>query len=306
MLAGLLLFVGLDGCAAPQNRAAPRIHDVEPAASQAPAWWREAGDPLLARLVDDGLRADARLRRESAALARAASRARTWRYRLDAWFGRLVGVAPERHDAAARRLARARLRKAASIARDYLNVRRLQAERALRCAFRQRVGDDARIAHWRHQAGLVSAVDGGLAASLTGLNDNALSANAADLAAARAALAHGTGVAAGELDRLLGSTATIPELARGAGAAVAAPDRAAALRGVERDAERTAADARAAYRLGTGDFATLYVAESALLQARQAALAARAARAEAAIRRQTDASLAALRQAAGREEPAGD
>ncbi len=306
ILAGLLLVGGLNGCAAPHGRAAPRIQHVGSDATRPAPWWRAAGDPLLARLIDDGLGSDPRLRRKAAALARAETRARTWRYRVDAWFGTLVGVRPENLDDAALRLARARQRKAAAVALDYVTVRRLQAELNLRRAFQKQFGDDSRIAHWRREAGLVSAVDGGLAASLIGVNDDALGATAADLAAARAALARSTGVAGADLDRLLGDAGPIPDLPIGAGAAAPQSQRTAALRSVERDAERTATDARDAYRLGTGDFATVYVAESAVLHVRQAAIAARAARAETAIRLQTDASLAALWQASGREEHAGD
>ncbi|CQR37801.1 Putative Integral outer membrane protein TolC, efflux pump component (fragment) [Thiomonas arsenitoxydans] len=67
--------------------------------------------------------------------------------------------------------------------------------------------------------------------------------------------------------------------------------REAALPELERDAERTADDARAAYRLGTGDFATLYVAQTAQLAVREARIDTRARLARAAIDLWTDVGL---------------
>jgi outer membrane protein TolC len=301
---GLLLVCGLGGCAAPRGDGTPVAAAASGPAPALPAapWWRRGSDPQLARLIDDGLDADARLRRDAAELARAEARAGSWQQRVAAWFDSIAGRRAEDLDAAARGLARARQRKAAAIALAYLDVRRLQSLLGLRLSFEAQFRDDADIARWRRKAGLVSAVDGGLAATLIGLNADALAAAEAELTSARAALARQTGLTEAELDRRLGATAPIPQPAAGAGGDAPARDRAAvaavaareaALRRVERDAERTATDAREAYRLGSGDFAAVYAAETALLQVREAALAARAERSAATIRLLRDAGLAA-------------
>jgi outer membrane protein TolC len=297
-----LLASGLGGCAAPPARA-PSATAAAPVVGLAAPWWRSCGDSRLARLVDDGLRVDPRLRREAAALNTAESRARHWRLRLvDAWRAALAGREPENLDAAARHLARTRLRKAEAIALTYVELRQLQAVRNLRDTLQAQFHDDARIAAWRREAGLASAVDAGLGTALIGVNADALRATDARLAAVRATLARSAGVAEAELAPAPGDAPPISAPQVDSGNAAPAADRAAlaaaatretALLGVARDAERTAADARAAYQLGSGDFATVYASEAALLDVREAALAARAASARAAIRLWTDLGLAA-------------
>ena len=314
---GLLLICGLGGCAAPQGKATSALTHRAAATVPPAPWWRSAGDPLLTRLIEHGLDADTRLRDEAAALTRAEAHARTWHYRVATWFGAIVGRPPENFDAAALHLARARQRKAEAIALSYVEIRRLQAVLTLRQDFQAQFSDDARIAQWRREAGLVSAVDGGLAATLIGVNADALHATDASLATARATLARQTGVAAPELEQQLGAAATLPDPTIGTDVetTATAADRAAldstaaratALHAVQHGAERTAADARTAYQLGSGDFATVYVAETALLQVRDATIAARAAHAVAAIRLRADAALAAIGRTPGSEERSGD
>ena len=302
---GLLLASALGGCAAPQGRAPSVTTAARVVGDAAPAspWWRHCGDPALARLVDGGLRTDPRLQREATALDEAESRARQWRLRLvDAWRAALAGGEPVNLDASARHLARARQRKAEAIALTYVELQQLQAVRGLRDAMQAQFRDDAKIAAWRRQAGLVSAVDAGLGTTLIGVNADALQASDARLAALRATLARQTGVSESDLAQLPDEMLPIaaPEVAAGGTAATAdrsalaaAAARESTLLGVTRAAERNASDARAAYQLGSGDFATVYATEAALLDVREAALAARAAHARAAIRLWTDLGLAA-------------
>lgn len=325
ILAGLLLTCELSGCAAPRAPAggcalgAHAMPDAEPAVP----WWNGAGDTLLARLVDDGLAADARLRDEAAALAGSEFQALHWKYRVRDWLGSLLGYPARDPAARALRLADARQRKAAAIALDYVSVRRLQSVLALRQRFQDQFRDNADIARWRREAGLVTTVDGGLAAAMVGVNAGALDATRERLAAARAALAREAGVAGELLDEAMDDGAQVPELTmaavpeRARGDARVQRDRAAladaesrqrALRDVERNAELTVVDARAAYRLGTANFATLYAAEAAALAAREAGIDARADRADAVIRLGTDAGLvlnrAARQGVAGRSSAA--
>ncbi len=309
----------LGGCASLQSPVGARASETALSADAAPAmaWWAGAGDPLLARLIDNGLAADQLLGREARALAELQARPRHWRFRVARWIDRILQQTPESPEVQAVRLADARQRKAARIARAYVEVRCLQASVALRQVFQDQFHDDADFARWRHEAGLVSAVDGGLAASLVGVNAGALADIRARLAAAEATLARRAAFAPSQLALWLDNGAQVPLLdadgaaaaacddARAAGPRAAlteAREREGALPKLERDAERTADDARAAYRLGTGDFATLYVAQTAVLAVREARIAAQARRARAAINLWTDAGL--CRSQARLREPA--
>ncbi len=292
MLCTLGACAPLQGAGGPRASETPAHVDVSPTLS----WWDKAGDPLLARLIDDGLAADARLRREAQALAAQQARTRQWQYRVVQWVARTLHEAPQPTDALALRLQESRLRKAARIARAYVDVRSLQSRLALRQAFQDQFHDDADLARWRHEAGLVSGVDNGLAATLVGVNASALGTTRTRLAEATAALARRTGLASARLELMLDDGARVPRLAWPAApapchAAVVDP---AGLAGVERDAERTARDARAAYQLGTGDFATLYVAQTAVVHAREASVAEATRQARAAVDAWTDHALRLL------------
>ena len=313
----LLLADGLAGCAAPPTPDAQRMPPASAASGTTPAaaWWHGAGDALLSRLIDASLARDKRLQHKAAALAQLRERARHWQTRvLDAWLGAYAGAPRKAIDNAALRLDRARQRKAAEIAQTYIELRRLQAVLSLRRAFDARFRDDAQIARWRRQAGLVSAVDEGLGATLVAINADALDTTESRLAATRATLLRQAG-GGSELERQLGAAAPIPELAAGAAGAAPARDRTAmaaaaahelALRSIERAAARTAADASTAYRLGSGDFAAVYVAQAAWLDVREAEIDARVERARAAVRLSTAAGLAAVERAAGAGERKGE
>ncbi len=297
----LLLLCELGGCAAPPVAAGPQAAGragVDRAVSL--PWWRDAGDPLLSRLVDHGLQTDPRLRRDAQSLEHA--RARSRQHGLRQWAARLLGYTPPDLGASAQQLADARQRKAASIARAYVRVRRLQAALRLREDFQRHFRNDSDIAHWRREAGIVTGVDTGLAATLLGINASALAGTHTRLGIATDTLARRSGVPPQRLRRDVDDGAgppqlvvpaassaasrdahTRPRIARERAALAQATARAAALQQLETDAMRTVADARTAYHLGTGDFATLYVAETAALRVRLARVAARADAADAAI-----------------------
>lgn len=298
---GLLLLCVLAGCASTQGPAMPRqaVSAAAPTAPAAASWWDRAGDPVLAVLVDQGLAADVRLQLEAQRLAQAEARSRQWQWRVVQWVAHALHQTPEAPDALAARWADARLRKAARIARAYVEVRRLQSLLTLRQDFQDHFRDDADYARWRREAGLVSGVDSGLAGTLQGLNSSALDATRTRLEAALGALARQTGVARRELELRLHDGSTMPRLAgpgrspcepahTGRAALKAAAEGDETLAKIERDAGRTVDDARAAYHLGTGDFATLYVAETAALSAREAHVDALARRDLAAIALWTD------------------
>ncbi len=294
----LLLLCELGGCAAPPVAATPRA-GID--ATSGPAWWRESSDPLLWRLVDSGLQSDPSLRHDARTLERA--RALSRQRGLRQWAARMLGYPPQDLGALALQLAEARQRKAASIARAYVRLRRLQAELRLRRDFQQHFRDDADIAQWRRAAGIVTGIDSGLASTLLGINASALAGTRARLGVATATLARRSGVPLDRLQRDVDDGAGLPRLvvppattattcpdadqqariARERAALAQAAARDEALQQLEADATRTVADARTAYHLGTGDFATLYVAETAALRVRLARVAARADGADAAI-----------------------
>ena len=307
--AAVVLALGaLGGCAAPPAGGAV-ASPAHAAVAPRPAWWNDVGDPALTHLIDDALRSDRCLRARAQALDAARQRARQWPQRLRQWVAAALGARTLPPDVDATGLALARQRKAVTIAHAYVRLQHLRQLVAMRAQLRTTIAAEARIAGWRFDAGRVSGVDVGLAASLQQLNAAALDAARTELAAARAALARRSGWSQAQLDAVAGSDAAWPMLAQRAERAPlsrearaarartvlrAAAARAAALVEVERGAMRTVDDARLAYGVGSGDFAALYVAETAALQAREARLAAQAAGAQAAIRMWGDAARSGL------------
>ncbi len=323
VLAGLLLTCELSGCDAPRAPAGQCLPAARAGGGAAPAagWWGRAGDPVLARLVDSALAHDDRLDRQAAALSAAQARAARWSWRFREWVGSLLGYHAQDLRARGMALAEARRRKAEAVALAYLRLRRLQALLALRQQFQDQFRDNADIARWRREAGLASAVDGGLAAAMLGVNASALDTQRERLSVAVAELARRCGMAAHGLGDLLDDGAGVPRLAMPpagdlprdqASTTLRMQDlgrvtaREAALHELERDALRNAADARAAYRLGTGDFAAVYAAESSALAAREAAVTVRADAAEDVVRlwSLSDRGRAAV-PSAGAAQPAG-
>ncbi|HOI66806.1 MAG TPA: type I secretion system protein TolC, partial [Thiomonas arsenitoxydans] len=133
----------LGGCASLQSPAGAQASEAAVSADSAPSvpWWTEVDDPLLVRLIDHGLAADPLLVREARALADLQARSQQWRFRLARWVGRMLQQMPDSPEVQAVRLADARQRKAARIARAYVEVRRLQWNLALRQAFQDRFHD---------------------------------------------------------------------------------------------------------------------------------------------------------------------
>lgn len=170
-LAGALL-LACAGCAVPGAGPAPAAPVAAPADRPA-AWWSAAGDPLLADLVDEGL---AHAHRDGPA----APMPHAWLHR-----------APDPAALRARADAEADVQglHALAIGLAYLEARRAEAHVTLREDAVAGLRDNDEIAGFRREAGLVSAVDTGLAGVLVGLNGNAVLAARADRDAAVAALA---------------------------------------------------------------------------------------------------------------------
>lgn len=316
-------------------------------------WWQKAGDPVLATVIETGLARDPTLNCEAHALRLAADRARGHRGRIDVRIGRIFGgngaeAAEARHLAALYRYADHRAARAAEIAAVYIEVRRLQEVLSLREPLQAQYADNAEIAGFRREAGLVSGIDTGLAGSLFGITEKGLQSSRARLEEARRALSNLTGVEDARLIELLGDEGRVPDIAIDAGGMeesdlaerpdllalrhrlsaklvgegggplsadidgqaddpavgsfreqaqanyrdawtkahadverVRSAANAVAARQVDLSksvlvARRTAEDARLAYRNGTETFATLFVAEAALLAVEEEQVTARA------------------------------
>lgn len=326
-------------------------------------WWRQIGDPVLANLVERGLARNQEIACEALALNKAVDRAAARDKRLDIQINRFFGSGNSGADRAvlmahAYRHAARRARLAAEIAEAYIEVRRLQEVLALREAVQSQYSDNAEIASFRREAGLVSGIDTGVAGSLQAVAATGLETTRVRYRNALAALAKLVTARDTIIDQMLGQRGQVPDIAGNAltaaepnlvhradllslsqqlsaqlirkgqsplaldaeessgvsakqGDAFAdqarasyrkAQDGAAAeqtrLREVvaaateQEDelaqraalARRTVEDARLAYRGGTGDFATLFVAEAAALALEEARVTARADMANAMIR----------------------
>lgn len=325
-------------------------------------WWRTAGDPVLATLIDHGLAGNADLICDAISLRAREQQALAASRRLGRRVERLFDTSAKSADEAASmarayRYADRRARLAADIAAAYIEVRRLQETYALRSKLLDQFKDNAEVAGFRREAGLVSGLDAGLAGSLVSVTSSDLDAlrgqteaaqrelarligmepealksalgdgRVPDIAAdvsgeARLSLAHRADLLAlesslvadmtrrkvtqAELDAVLASDAAgapaespaaqavaryreaqakaYGDLKQRRDAVAAASSRQAELEKSNRQARATVRDARLAYRNGSGDFATLYVAESAELAVDEARVRTRAALAEATVR----------------------
>ncbi|PZQ55336.1 MAG: TolC family protein [Novosphingobium pentaromativorans] len=357
------LACALAGCATTAAPEADASLVIAPPV-EAPAdgdWWKTAGDPLLANLVERGIAADNDLACRAARLHEQEETDAAASRRLAGKVRALVGKdqAPER-DAArmawAYAYAQARADRATEVALAYVQVRRLQQILTLRTGRLDQFRDNAVIAEFRRQAGLVTAIDGGLGNSIAGVVDADVSATRSRFDAARAALAAMTGMTDNDLLTALGEKAEVPVISPGAPPAADAPLRRAdllalssrlesslahakvtqaeldaaraaptdettapalrdALQKLEKaetgaraemssmrqslaaldarqsaidetaaQAKRAVSDARASYKAGFGDFATLYVAEAAALAADEARVNLKADRAAAIVR----------------------
>jgi len=224
------LSLALAGCVtskAPETHAALTIAPpVE--APQDGDWWKAAGDPLLANLIERGLAADNDLACRAARLHEQEETDASASRRLSGKVRALVGKdeAPER-DAArmawAYAYAQARADRATEVALAYVQVRRLQQVLILRTQRLDQFRDNAVIAEFRRQAGLVTAIDGGLGNSMAGVADADVAATRARYDEARGRLSALTGMTDTDLLTALGEKADIPTFAVDASPASEAP-----------------------------------------------------------------------------------
>lgn len=181
-------------------------------------WWRNAGDPVLSQLVEQGLAGNQSMQCEALALQKAATRAEARAGRIDIQIKRLFDTKDGEADSTLR-LARAyrhaghRAALAAKIASEYIEARRLQEVLALRETLQSQFNDNAEIAAFRREAGLVPGIDTGLAGSLQAVTTSELDALRTRYAKARAALAESTGMDGKALEQLLGQNGQVPDIA---------------------------------------------------------------------------------------------
>lgn len=303
----LALILATAACAHPDVRAdgaAPSVA-VQDAPAE-PGWWHGGDDPLLNRLIARGLDALSAGDCDIAAMRERAASTATLGRKLKRLFqpGAIDREEKQRSDLLAR-AARRRAAMAERIALAYLDARRLEDIRALRASVMEQYGDNAEIAEFRRQAGLVPAIDGAIAGTQDGAARAELGRTEGRLHDALALLARLTDEEPAALAAQMAEANTRPyPFARaGAGAGAgpvleqgAEPGEAAALAEALKTARRAVADARLAYREGAGTLATLYVAEAAALSVEMALIDARA---DAAAGRIRDASARSQHWAAG-------
>lgn len=295
MLALVLASAGCSGAGGTvASTPAPVAAENEAPAPAPPAWWREAGDPVLATLVQQGLDASTEISCRVSALRQYDRETAEAARRIGARIGRLLGDRKGQPDPLARderveRVANRRARLARQIAVAYIEVRRLQQDTALRTALRDQYKDNAEVAQFRREAGLASAIDGALARSQDETAQGELGFAQGRLADAMEDLARLVGDTPEALASKLGAPGAIadPPVDPLAIAPPEDPRRAALADGVLREARlaqareearRTVRDARGAYRQGAGGFSTLYVAEAAATAVDLALVDARAGR----------------------------
>ena len=206
------------GACAPGSGHHPAALHLAAAAVPGTPWWETAGDPLLAQLVTQGLRQDGALLCRSDALARreGQAHARKLTIRLSRLIAPQDNALARQADAYA--LAAARGHAATRIALAYVEVRRWQARIALRNHALDPLRDNAEIARFRREAGLVSALDGDMADVMTGLDRASMEAARAHLSDAIAELSRLTGALPDDLRQQLGPDGAVPMFMPTAGA----------------------------------------------------------------------------------------
>lgn len=179
-------------------------------------WWRDAGDPVLAKLIETGLVQDRDLDCQALALNKASERAQAHKRRITTQIGQLFdtrGTDVNTATIAARsyRYATDRSDRAARIAIAYIETRRLQEILAARTAAQGVYGDNAEIAAFREEAGLVSGLDSDLARTMVSIsNDNIKTAHARYIES-RDALALLVGLSGDALQTILSETGSVPD-----------------------------------------------------------------------------------------------
>lgn len=163
--------------------------------ADAAPWWRLAGDPVLEKLLDEGLAHDQALACDAHRLAKAEAAAR--RRHPGSEIIHLFRPLRVPAGASAQAYAHAALvnRRAAAMAQAYLDARLAQARLTARREAIAPWRDNAEIARFRREAGLVSAIDGALGGVMVDLDDKALASAETAFAAAVVHLAGETGLA---------------------------------------------------------------------------------------------------------------
>lgn len=280
----------------PSSTPSP-VSEATPGAAIAdgtPAWWGALDDPVLAALVQLGLDNDVEVACRINALRSYDQEVAQQARRIGAKIGRLLGDKSLRADPQARqsrieRVATRRERTALQIALAYVEVRHMQQDVALRASLRDQYKDNAEVAQFRREAGLVSAIDGSLARSQDEAAQGELGFAQGRLDSAIAELARLVGDTPEALVARLGPPGALvePPVDPLSDAPPEDPRRAKLADAVLREARlsqalaesrRTVKDARAAYREGAGNFPTLYVSEAAAHAVELALADARASR----------------------------
>ncbi|HKR91314.1 TolC family protein [Novosphingobium sp.] len=286
------LALAATGCASPGN-VAPNISEAidttRPSPVQQEPWWRETGDPILASLIEQGLAADSGIVCRMAALGQkghaAAQSAKTLGASLQRLFAKQALAREEANrEAHVLELVHRRTELAERIALSYVELRRLQQIRVMRANLLDQYRDNAEIAEFRRQAGLVPALDSALARTQDETARAELGYTDGRLEDALTYLAGLTGLEPGVLSARVGIVAPLPPALENAPAPPEAGDRPPDLTKTVDAARRTAKDMRSAYREGATGFTSLYVAEVAALSVEQALADARAQRAASVIR----------------------
>ncbi|MBT0667987.1 TolC family protein [Novosphingobium profundi] len=214
--------LALGACAGkpPVTTAASRLTTVPKDGSQDlagdPYWWREAGDPVLADLVETGLTRNRTLSCEALSLRKANARARSHARRIDTRVGRLfdtrgMNEADAEQAARAFRFAAHHSDLATRIALAYIETRHLQEILVTRTAALAPTSDNAEIAAYREEAGLVSGVDTGLAGTALSTADAGTDTARTEFEDSREALARLVGLSSDEVQQKLGEAGAVPD-----------------------------------------------------------------------------------------------
>ncbi|WP_169805665.1 TolC family protein [Novosphingobium rosa] len=175
-------------------------------------WWKGAGDPLLAQLIEQGLAHDPVLICQAFDLTQSVDKAHAPGLR-----NRLTHLIAQDDDTARRAqayaYADARNHLAERIALAYIEARRWQERLAVRVKATDPLRDNGEIAHFRKEAGLVPAMDGDMADVMTGLDTASVEAARNKLNEAIGTLARLIHALPDDLRGQLGNEGHLPALA---------------------------------------------------------------------------------------------
>lgn len=219
----LALAAGISGCATTDANSAPAssvsLVTTPPALPGEDArWWLGSGDAMLVHLIETGFANNRDLACAALVLRNADSKAESRSRRIDSRITRLFDTRGATADEAERdargfRYASMRANLARTIADAYLDVREAQEILSMRQRLRAQFKDNAEIAAFRAEAGLVPGLDASLAGSLIALNDDEFAAARTHLADRIAKLAALVGEPAEALTQQLGQTGAVPDIA---------------------------------------------------------------------------------------------